>query len=93
MQQRQALAVRIQALQALGTIGKDAKQTIPLLTKTLRDPEPSVVAWSMWALGRMGPSAAGALPALETIKTDSTRLEVVRKLAENAIDQINGKKN
>ena len=36
---------------------------------------------------------AGALPTLETIRTDEARLEVVRKLAENAIDQINGKKN
>src|SRR5206468_5686381 len=49
------MTVRVQALQAIGTIGKDAKHTIPLLMKGLNDKEIAVAAWSIWALGKMGP--------------------------------------
>src|SRR5262249_37746330 len=71
------LAVRIQAIQGLGVIGKDAKQSVPQLMKALRDPEPNVVALALWSLGRMGAAAAGAVPTLEQLRTDMTRLEVV----------------
>jgi len=86
-------ATRSQAIQALGSLGKDAKSAIPVLMKSLSDPDPMIVAWSAWALGRMGNAASGALPALERIKADTTQLESVRKIAEDAIDLITGKKN
>jgi hypothetical protein len=84
--------VRVQAIVALGSIGPDAKQAIPLLTKALSDQEPLVVAWSLWALGRIGAAAGGALPALERIKNDPMQLEYLRNMAEDAINLINGKK-
>jgi HEAT repeat protein len=84
--------VRLQAIQAIGIMGKDAKQAVPALTKALLDPEPLVAAWSMWALGRMGPAAAAALPTLQEIRADPMALDFFHKRAEEAIDQINGKK-
>ena len=86
------LAARAQAIQALGTIGKDAKITIPRLMKALNDPEPTVVGWAIWALGRMGPAASGALIELERIQTDMSQPETLRKLADEAVNEIKGKK-
>ncbi len=86
------MAAKVQAIQALGILGKEAKSTIPALMKTLQDPEPGVVVWAMWALGRMESAARGALPALEQIKIDTAQPEFVRKMAEGVIDEIHGKK-
>jgi HEAT repeat protein len=83
---------RVQSALALGTIGRDAKAAIPALIDTLKDTQPAVVGWTMWALGKMEQSAAGALPALEKIKTDMAQPEFLRKIAEESIDQIGGKK-
>jgi hypothetical protein len=76
----------------LGSIGQDAKSTIPLLMKALHDPEPTVVGWSVWALGKMGPAAGGALIALERIQTDMSQPESLRNLADEAINEIKAKK-
>jgi hypothetical protein len=86
------VAARVQAAQALGTIGKDAKETIPALLTTLRDPDITVVGYAVWALGRMEHAAGGALQELERIKADTTQPEWLRKMAEEAIEHINGKK-
>ena len=76
----------------MGTLGTQAKETIPRLTKCLNDRESLVVSWAAWALGRMGPAAISALPLLERLKVDPARDEAVRKMADDAINQINAKK-
>ncbi len=86
------VAARVQAAQAIGTIGRDAKDCIPTLNKTLADPEPMVVYWCIWALGRMEKSAVGAEAALKQIANDPNRPEAIKKAATEAIDQINGKR-
>jgi HEAT repeat protein len=83
---------RVQAAQALGAIGEKAKGMVPRLINKLSDPDPASAYWAAWALGRIGPAAANALPALERIKMDSTQLEPIRKMAQEAVDLINGKK-
>ena len=86
------LAARAQALQALGSIGKDAKRTLPVIMKALHDPEPTVVGWAIWALGRIGPSANIALAELERFQTDMSQPEQIRNLADEAVSEIKGKK-
>jgi HEAT repeat protein len=86
------MVVRMAAAQALGTAGKDSKFAIPLLLKAATDHEPMVGAWSIWALGRIGPAAGEALPMLETVKADTNQPEILRNLAKDAIDMISAKK-
>lgn len=86
------IGVRCQAALALGTVGRDAKSTIPQLLEALSDKEPSVVGWSVWALGRMERSAGGALPRLERIAADTRSSPELQRAAAEAIDLITGKK-
>lgn len=86
------VAARVQAAQALGTIGKDAKEVVPALIGALKDEEPLVAGWAIWALSRMERSALGALAALQTIAKDSKQPEPLRRAAEEAIETITGKK-
>jgi HEAT repeat protein len=86
------LPTRAQAIQALGSIGKEAKSSIPVLMKALHDPEPTVVGWAIWALGRIGPSANVALAELERYQADASQPEAIRNLANEAVREIKGKK-
>lgn len=55
------------AFEALGTMGPANDDAVPELAKALRDPNPLVRAGAARALGRIGPAARPALPALESI--------------------------
>ena len=92
MVSHQDLAARAQALQALGSMGKDAKGTIPIIMRALRDPEPTVVGWAIWALGRIGPAANVALVELERFQNDTSQPEAIHNLADEAVSEIKGKK-
>ncbi len=73
-------------------MGKDAKSTIPVVMRALRDPEPTVVGWAIWTLGRIGPSANIALVELERFQNDTSQPEAIRNLADEAVSEIKGKK-
>jgi HEAT repeat protein len=84
--------VRIEAAQALGHIGYDAKKEIPHLIKTLNDKDLVVMGWAIWALGRMEKAALAAVPKLETIAADHKMPEGFRETAKEAVEVITGKK-
>jgi HEAT repeat protein len=90
MLHNQDMSARVQSAQALGTIGREAKSAVPGLIANLKDPEPAVVAWAIWALARM--ETADALGALERVKADPAQSEMIKKLAEEALELITGKK-
>ena len=62
----------------------------PALMTALRDSDPNVVGWSIWALGRM--DAVRAIPALEKIVADAKQPEPVKQAAKDAVAQLKKKK-
>ncbi len=56
--------LRIAAMQALGSFGPDAATAVPLLIRTLHDPEPRIRWFAIEALALIGPTAKAAVPAL-----------------------------
>jgi HEAT repeat protein len=84
--------VRIQVLQALGAVGSRAKATFPTLMAALDDSDPNVVGAAIWAMGRFERSAAGAVPRLEMIAADAKSSDIIKKLARDSLDSIQGKK-
>jgi hypothetical protein len=87
------LGARIQAAQSLATIGPDAanKDTVHALCEALKDREPTVVFWSMFALARFGKAAPSAVKCLQPIVDDPNQPEAVRVMAQQTIDIILGK--
>lgn len=55
---------RMQAARALWRITGEAGPSVAALAAALDDPNESVGRWAAYGLGRMGPAAAAALPAL-----------------------------
>jgi hypothetical protein len=85
--------VRLQAAQAIGTIGPKAKAGIPALMNHLTDKEPAVIMLCIWALGRMEDNATIAVSKLDKIMKDMEQPEPLRDAAKEAIKQISGKKD
>jgi HEAT repeat protein len=84
---------RIQAAQALGTLGNKGKSQVPLLIKGLKDRTPEAAGWCVYALSRMGLAAASAIPELQALTKDTSQPEPLRKAAAEAVDMIQGKGN
>jgi hypothetical protein len=55
--------VRRAAARALGEIGSGAKDAVPELIEALEDEDMDLIA--VWALGRIGPAAIAAVPAMK----------------------------
>lgn len=83
--------VRLQAAQALGTIGPKAKSSIPALMLHLSDKEPAVIVASIWALSRMEDNAASAIPMLTKISADMEQPEIIQEAAKEAVKLIQKK--
>ncbi len=81
----------LEAIRALGAMGKNAKSAVPELTYELQGPEPSLVVAACWALGEMKEDAAPALATLEELRAKKDVLEPVKKEATDAIEHITGK--
>ncbi|MBN2561671.1 MAG: HEAT repeat domain-containing protein [Phycisphaerae bacterium] len=73
-------------IDAFGLIGSQAKAAVPILVDVFRDKDPSLRWSAARSLGRIGPSAAEALPALEAASTNEA--DYVRKQALEAIQAI-----
>src|SRR5262249_47343480 len=84
--------VRLEAIQAIGHIGDEAKEEIPVLLKHLNkdhnEKDYVAMGWCMWALGRMEKAALAAVPQLEKIAADESVPEAFRDTAKEAIDSI-----
>jgi HEAT repeat protein len=83
--------VRIEAIQALGTIGPEAASQVPRLIAGLGDNEKAVAGWSAWALSRMGKEARAAVPNLQQLAKNSNYPEAVRQMATEAVSAIEGR--
>jgi len=97
----------VQAMQAIGVIAAmtdgnkknptpigltKVKGAVPKLTALLADPEPIIVFQAAMVLGRMDAWAAEAIPMLEKIVQDKKSPDPLKKVAQDAIDGIKGKK-
>ena len=75
------------ALRQIDTVGPEA---IPVLIKSLESEESRVRFYAVFFLGKLGPEAKEALPALQKLKReDSSRL---RRSLEETIKKIEGEK-
>jgi HEAT repeat protein len=86
--------VRGQAVQATGIIGAPkAKAAVPALTEMLTEPDLPLplLAYTIWALGRMGTWSSDAIEPLQKIAADEKQPEPIRKAAGAALDEIQGK--
>lgn len=74
----------------LGRLGAHAVEAVPALTAALLAPlDDSVRQRAAWALGKIGPSAEGALATLEEAADDEGDPRLARQ-ARRAIQQIRG---
>jgi HEAT repeat protein len=91
MLKHKEMSARIQATQALATLGPKAKTSVPALVAALDDRQDLVVLHTMMALARMELWGGPAVPALQKIANDSKRGEVLRRAATQAISTIQGR--
>jgi HEAT repeat protein len=85
------LPLRINAAQALGAIGSEAKSQVPNLIAALKDSEPEAAAAAALALGGMGDDAHIAIPSLKDLAEGKN--EVVKAAAKEAIARISNTNN
>jgi HEAT repeat protein len=84
------VVVRINAAQALGVVGPDAKSRVADVIEALHDKDPAVVTAVIAALVQMGEEVAPkAVPALENLVKGEN--EVLKLLAQGAIDSLTKK--
>lgn len=91
--QNSDMVVRVQALQAMGSLGPKAKSLVnSSMVKCLKDPEPAVVVMAIWAVSQLGPAAGPvAIQMLEQIEADPKQIEMIRTAAKNGLSRIKGK--
>lgn len=75
------------AARALGAMGPVSGKKVGDLMEALKSSDASLVAWSAWALGRIGSDAKAALPALMALKESAE--PSVKNAAAEAIKDIN----
>jgi len=80
--------VRLRAAYALGQIVPPSRTAVPRLTELLLDNRLEVRCYVLHALGRMGPVAAGAVPAIATSFEDTNNDRYVRHCAAEALGRI-----
>jgi hypothetical protein len=78
--------VKREALLYFGKVDKTFAAEVPLFTASLKDERNPVRAISAFALGKIGEAAAGAIPAVEKLLTDSSA--TVQKYAKRALERL-----
>jgi len=78
--------IRLNALQALGSLGPAASSVIYKVQDSLKDPDINLVGVAMIALIHM--EAFTSIPYLELIKADESTDKVIRTAAGDTIDQL-----
>jgi HEAT repeat protein len=77
--------VRVDAIQSIGMLGKDAKPALAGLLDCLDDPEPTVAVTAIVTMANIDDSAK---PYMEKVKNDKKAPEIVRAAATEAIAYI-----
>jgi len=80
--------VRYALLDALERIGWECADHVPVFGSLLDHPDQIVQARAAWALGRVGPAAAPAVPALAAVAADEGRLVDPRWSAVVALGRL-----
>jgi HEAT repeat protein len=93
MLQSKEAPVQVDACQALGVLGEDAKTKLQGLIDLINTPteEPVVVAAAMMAAAQMKSQAAIVMPVLQQKGLNHLNQDV-RKVAQEAIELLNGRK-
>ncbi len=78
--------VKREALLYFGKVDKTFAAEVPLFTASLKDERNQVRAISAFALGKIGKAAAGSIPEVEKLLTDSSAS--VQKYAERALERL-----
>lgn len=84
------LSIAIEAAQAIGTIGHDAREKIPGLIKLIEHEELSVRISAMWAVGQMKGAGEPAREVLERLVKEHEK-EYLGQYAAYILDLIDGK--
>jgi HEAT repeat protein len=77
------------AIEILGAAGEGSERVVPSLVAGLQDQDPDCVHAAVFALARLGPASAPAVPALATMLKSETIADR-RKLLGLALAQIGG---
>jgi len=83
-------APRATATVAIGKMGREGADAVPLLAKMLSDPRSGMRRYAARALGELGPVAADALPAIETAVNRTGEYASVTSVMKTAIAKIRG---
>ena len=83
--------VRVMAMSCLGNARSKAKDAIPKLLPLLAHEDISHRAGASSCLGAIGPDARAALPALRAISKDRNNQLILRQVASQAIESIEGR--
>ena len=78
--------VKREALLYFGKVDKTFAAEVPLFTASLKDERNPVRAISAYALGKIGQAAAGSIPEVEKLLTDSSA--TVQKYANRALERL-----
>jgi hypothetical protein len=61
---------RLNGILAVGLLEGDRRAAVPILMRTVSDPDPMIRKAAAWALGTIGPEAGAALPTLHQMSAD-----------------------
>ena len=78
--------VKKEALLYFGKVDKTFSAEVPLFTASLKDERGQVRAISAFALGKIGQAAAGSIPEVKKLLTDSSA--TVQKYARRALERL-----
>ncbi|MDF1660561.1 MAG: HEAT repeat domain-containing protein [Planctomycetota bacterium] len=82
-------SVRENALRSIGNMRDGAEDAVPYILRCLEDDDEDVLYWAIWSLGRIGPGAEIAGPAVESFKTHKNPKIV--EATVDALDRILGR--
>lgn len=82
-------SVRENALRSIGNMRDGAEVAVPYILRCLEDEDEDVLYWAIWCLGRIGPAAEIAAPAIEEFKQHKNAKIVEASL--DALDRILGR--
>ncbi|HYT89527.1 MAG TPA: HEAT repeat domain-containing protein [Gemmataceae bacterium] len=85
-------ALRIASFQFMGAMGEAARPYLPKLIGIVEGKENvDITGWAIWAVGAVAPDQQQWIAPLEKIKATKDEPEVLKKMAQEAIDNIKGK--
>jgi HEAT repeat protein len=82
-------SVRENALRSIGNMRDGAEEAVPYIMRCLEDDDEDVLYWGIWALGRIGPAAEIAGPALKEFRQHKN--SKIIEATVDALDRVLGR--